>query len=271
MDKRRTSYVLPYATNYSVSSAGRILNISKNTPLADNDRVKITNNDGTQVWIYPKTEFNKLNQERSRGINRRSMSPEYPDYEIDIEGFVYNVSKPDVALAWTEPFHVRVYDSFGRYPQINTIKEIAKRFYNQVDSGEVFLETVFGEFGEPGSEYMCNHLPFYENRVQIIHYSIEHRRKHLLRYFKGYCVLEEDLSQGWDVAKCRTGEIMEKTYDAQNNIYFRMPVNLYSQDRETGKIITETIHVGITLEQLKLDYSEPSRAYKAPRWETFVW
>ncbi len=271
MDKRRTAHVLPFATNYSVNSDGRVVNIKKNKPLALNDRVRVTNNEGTQIWIYPMTEFNKLELSMERARNRRSMEPEYPNYEIDIEGFVYNVSQPDIALAWTEPFHVRVYDSFGHRPQINVVKEIAKRFYRQADSGEVFLEYCFNEFGEPGKEEPCNHLPFYENRVQIIHYSIEHRRKHLLRYFKGYCVLEGDMTHGTDVAKCRTGEIMEKSYDEENNIYFKMPVKIFSQDRATNKFVSETIHVGLTLEQLKNDYSDPTTALNARRWETFKW
>ena len=258
MDKRRTAYVLPYATKYEVNSTGQVVNTETGNELTirDDNRIKLTNDGDEVIYIYPLRTFNQLHYAYEGFGTTYPMAPEFPDYFMKIENFMpvfYNIAYPTQPITIGKDRRIQLINFAGVRKGLNIFKAVAIYKLYQEDVGSAYVEDTFGDFGyrsklEPAGPELSN------KNLQILHPSLRYKNVNLLKHHPGYCIVDNPISDLVEVYNCRTGEPVETTYLATRVKRFRLSVfkPLYN-GTPTGRLL----YVGLTIDDLGLDPKDP--------------
>ena len=270
MDKRRITYVLPYATNYEVNSAGQVANIKTGNELTlrDDNRIKLTNDRSEVIYIYPLRTYNELHYMYGGFGGTYQMGPEFPDYFMKIENFrpvIYNVGYPTQPISEDKYNNVRLLDSTGVRTRINIFKALAIYKLGQEDVGFVHIETHFHNFGYKGSDKHIEPVSqeLSNMNVQILHPALRYAKVNLLKYYPGYCVVDNSNPLNVEIYECRTGKQLETTFDSTYGKRYKIVLHkLYI----AGGAIGRDVEVGLFLEDFKLNPKDPDARDFLEEW-----
>lgn len=158
-------YDIVGASKYEVTHDGRVFNKNKDKKLGvrEDGRVKITNDEGKQIYITPSRAYNEAKYEDDKTTTRKvgkvdktsrvdnrplrttlnffDLGPDYPNYYIDRNAEVFHIQNPNVHLMHFAGDRVYLHNStLKRMVNVNRFKLFAIHVLGQNNIGPVHVE-----------------------------------------------------------------------------------------------------------------------------------